>query len=79
MPATYVKSLNGYNGSRPFAKNEGVVIDAGDIHISGSTGNTITQEISFLAQSMTILELEQLEPETDFRIRIGSYQLQSEE
>ena len=73
--ATYVKSINGYEGSLPFHEDPGITLDASDIHISGSTGDTVRQKAVALANGITMITAEETETAGDYKIRIGNYPL----
>lgn len=72
---TYVKSLNGYTGSPPFVGDGGVVIDGNDIRMTGSSGTKVTEKAQSIAQNIRMLEMIQIEQTSDYRMRIGNYQL----
>lgn len=97
---TYVKSLNGYAGTRPFTGEDGIVfapeiipdgdgdykavlkpeiknvtLDGYDIHMNGGTGSTVPEEAQSVASGLQMLELQPMEEDGDFRMRIGNYPL----
>lgn len=66
---TYVKSINGYPGSRPFMPS-GVALDGIDIRVQGSSGNTILQKIQQLARDVRPLYVEQIDETDDYLISL---------
>ena len=73
--ATYVQSINGYAGSLPFHEDPKISLDASDIHVSGSSGDTVRQKAVAIASGLTMIEAVETETEGDYKIRIGNYPL----
>lgn len=73
---TYVTSLNGMTGGKPFEEDGNVVIDASQIHSVGNNGKSIKSTFSYLAPLITMLEIEDLPgSENDVNIYIGVFRL----
>ena len=69
---TYVTRLNGMTGGNyPQNLSNDVVIDAGYIRESGSSGSTIPQQIQGLASSMRPLILEKIGTD-DYIMKLGA-------
>ena len=71
----YVKRINGYAGGPPLIDDNKIVLDAGDIHITGSSGDSIRTKVQSLANSMRILELEPGKIKGYYIVRIGSFRM----
>ena len=67
-------STNDYAGfiRKSHSRNKDVVIDSGDIHISGSTGDTIRQKCSQIASGIQMLTMESTGTQNDYRLLIQS-------
>lgn len=74
MP-TYVKSINGYQGSKPFRQTSGVVLDADDIKVSGNTGLTIKAKCLSIANNIRMLNVKETAESDDCKIQITNYPL----
>jgi hypothetical protein len=73
--STYVKSINGYQGSKPFRQNTGIILDANDIKVSGNTGSTIKAKCLSIANNVRMLNTTETAENDDYKIQIINYPL----
>lgn len=73
---TYVQSINGYTEVSPY-KDSGIALDASDIRIEGSTGETVRSAAFSVAEGMRILTMKH-KAGNNYQMDISAYELEVE-